>query len=135
MGIVDSIKGLLGGGGGDDAGLSSLFDQAKGFLGNNGLDGLLDRLNAGGVGDKASNWVSTGPNPEMTADEVGKAFSDDELKEVAEKAGISEDEAKTGLAAMIPSLIDKLTPDGNVPGKDQLGGLLDSIPGIGGLFK
>src|SRR5262245_25590926 len=129
MGILDSIKNVAGGGGDSgDAGLGKMFDQAKGLLNKNGLDGLLDRLNAGGLTDKVKGWVSTGPNPEMTEADVDKTFSDQEITEVANNAGVSKDEAKTGLAAMIPNLIDKLTPNGNVPGKDQISGLMDKIP-------
>ena len=34
---------------------------------------------------------------------------------------------KSGLAGMLPGLVDKLTPDGGLPGMDQIGGMLKNI--------
>jgi uncharacterized protein YidB (DUF937 family) len=34
---------------------------------------------------------------------------------------------KSGLAGMLPGLVDKLTPDGNIPGAGQIGDLLGKI--------
>ena len=44
-------------------------------------------------------------------------------KEAAE-AGITHDQAKTGLASLLPQLINRATPDGSIPAVDQIGGLL-----------
>ena len=42
---------------------------------------------------------------------------------MAEKAGISQEEASGGLASLLPEIIDKLTPSGKLPDS----GLLDEV--------
>ena len=42
------------------------------------------------------------------------------LQQVAEKAGISPDQAKSSLAELLPTLVDKLTPNGQVPEHSSL---------------
>lgn len=42
---------------------------------------------------------------------------------MAEKVGISQEEASGGLASLLPEIIDKLTPNGNIPE----GGLSDVV--------
>ena len=79
-----------------------------------GIDGLLAKFKSAGLGDKFSSWVGTGPNPETSADEV-KAALGDHVNEVAQQTGQEPDAVAGGLAALLPGLIDKLTPQGNVP--------------------
>jgi uncharacterized protein YidB (DUF937 family) len=46
---------------------------------------------------------------------------------VAEKAGVSKAEAASGIAEMLPQLVDKLTPDGKLP---DIGPLDDVLKGL-----
>jgi uncharacterized protein YidB (DUF937 family) len=134
VGLMDSIKGMLGGAGGEGAGnditgaLTGLF-SGEGAIGSKlgGLSGILEKFNAAGMGDKVKSWVGTGPNEPVTGDEVEKALGSDTIKEMAADTGGNETEVKNGLAGMLPGLIDKLTPDGGLPGMDQIGGMLKNI--------
>lgn len=132
MGLLDDLAGgalgkLLGGG---DTG--KLVQVAMGMLGGaGGLSGLLEKFQGAGLKEQADSWVSTGDNREIGADDVRQALGDDEVARVAEEAGVSKDEAAGGLAQLLPQLIDKLTPDGDVP--DQ-GGLMDRLGSLGKLL-
>lgn len=95
--------------------------------GMGGLGGLLGKLQQGGLGSKTQSWVSTGANEDVEPDELEQALGTDTVAQVAAEAGVSHDEAKSGLAAMLPGLVDKLTPGGSVPGADQLGGLVKGL--------
>lgn len=98
---------------------------ALGGLG--GLGGLLGKLQAGGLGGKAQSWVGTGANEAVDPDELEGALGADTVSQIAAEAGVSRDEAKGGLAAMLPKLIDNVTPGGQLPGGDQLAGLLKGL--------
>jgi uncharacterized protein YidB (DUF937 family) len=124
VGIDDVLSGLLKEGGAKG---NALLDRVKGFVDDNGLDQVLDRLNVGGLGDKVKSWVSTGPNEDVSPDEVEKAVGSDRVDKLAKDAGVSHEEAKDGLAAMLPNLVDKLTPDGKLPGTDQIKDLLGKL--------
>ncbi|MFN8122174.1 MAG: YidB family protein [Thermoleophilia bacterium] len=135
MGLLEDLAGgavgkLLGGGNS-----AKLVEVAMGMLGGaggiGGLSGLLSKFQGAGLKDQADSWVSTGGNQEITADHVTQALGHDEVSRIANEAGVSHEEAAGGLAKLLPELIDKLTPDGNVP--DQ-GGLLDKLGGLGKLL-
>jgi uncharacterized protein YidB (DUF937 family) len=130
VGIDDILSGLLGEGGAKG---NAILDRMKNFVGGDGLQGVLDKLNAGGLGDKVQSWVGNGPNQDVSPDEVEEAVGKDMVDQLAENAGVSHEEAKDGLAAMLPEFVNKLTPDGKIPGMDQIGDLLGKI-NLGGLF-
>jgi uncharacterized protein YidB (DUF937 family) len=66
-----------------------------------------------------------GPNAQLTDGEVERALGSDKVKQIANEAGVPESEAKSGLAKMLPDMIDKLTPEGMLPEgiEKQVGGL------------
>jgi uncharacterized protein YidB (DUF937 family) len=96
-----------------------------------GLSGLVQSFHDKGLGGLVSQWVSTGPNPPMTSDQVHQALGSDKVKELAAAAGISPDTANSAIAQMLPGIIDKLTPNGQVPEHssvmDMASGLLKSL--------
>lgn len=153
MGIMDMIGGLLGGkkkGGAQSGGmnlpggielpggLSSLVGGNGGLLkallpmlagggALGGLGGLLSKFNQSGQAGKAQSWVGTGANESIQPDEVEQALGTDQVAKLAAEAGVSHDEAKSGLAVLLPGLVDKLTPGGQVPDVGQLGGLIKGL--------
>lgn len=158
MGLMDVVGGLLGGKkkkggaaaslpGGIElpAGLSNLLGGngnllkvllpllAGGAGGLGGLGGLLSKFNQSGHGGKAQSWVSTGANEPISPDEVEQALGADQVAKLAADAGVSHDEAKSGLASMLPGLVDKLTPGGNLPDAGQIGGLIKGLD-LGKIF-
>lgn len=82
-----------------------------------GLGGLLGKFTSAGFGSKANSWVGTGDNDPLGADEVHR---------IAAHAGASRDDVKSGLAEMIPRLVDKMSPGGSLP----TGDLSDAMKGI-----
>jgi uncharacterized protein YidB (DUF937 family) len=122
MGIEDLLGGLLKGGGGN-----ALVDQAKSFIGQQGLSAVLGQLTNGGLGDQVKSWIGMGENKEVSPEEIQKAISADDLKKFADSAGVSMEQASQGLAAVLPGMVDKLTPEGKVPDKSGVEKLLGSI--------
>ncbi|HET9724213.1 MAG TPA: YidB family protein [Actinomycetota bacterium] len=80
-----------------------------------GLAGLLGDLDLAGLAEQASSWVGTGPNERVSGAKVKKALGNERVAAAAKKAGISEDEAASGIAQLLPAVVDYLTPDGKVP--------------------
>jgi uncharacterized protein YidB (DUF937 family) len=147
MGLLDEILGAATGGGASDgdehAGLINpqTIGAVMGTLkSSGGLSGLAKVFDQKGMGDLMSDWVSTGPNPPMTAQQVHSVFGSDQLGQLAERLGISPAVASTVLAKVLPVVVDKLTPQGQIPQEEHslldgaLGGLLKQ-GGLGGLFS
>lgn len=123
----------MAGGVGNDA-LSALLPAAASLIQQlGGIDGLVAKFKAAGLEDKIAGWISTGPNPPVTADEV-KAALGSHLNEVAQATGQDTHGAASGLAALLPGLIDKLTPNGHAPQGAGLSSGLESLL-QGGLSK
>jgi uncharacterized protein YidB (DUF937 family) len=80
-----------------------------------GLQGLVQSFHDKGMGGLVSSWVSTGPNPPISADQVHEVLGSDQVKALAAKIGISPDAASGAIAQLLPGLVDKLTPNGSVP--------------------
>ena len=131
-GIGDMIGGLVGGGAGGSSSLVNALIEVIGQKG--GLAAVLGQLQSGPMGDAVTSWMGTGPNKSVSADDVGAAFSDDTLNQLAQKSGLSKREVKSGLAEQLPGLIDSLTPGGSIGSADQLKGLASGIPGLGSLL-
>ena len=132
MGLLDNLENqavtsLLGGSSSPLA--ASILQMIQNQPG--GLSGLVQSFHDKGLGGLVSAWVSTGPNPPMTTDQVHQALGSDKVKELAAAAGIAPDMANSAIAQWLPGIIDKLTPNGEVPEHssvmDMASGLLKSL--------
>ena len=70
---------------------------------------------------------TTGPNPPATADQITNVLGHDTLSQFAAKAGVSQGEAGGLLASLLPTMIDQLTPQGQVPESSALESALGSL--------
>src|SRR6266542_3434721 len=89
-----------------------------------GLTGMLGGLLGGSGGNMAQSWVGTGANEPISGEQVEHTLGSDAVAQVAQDAGVSHEDAKSQLAKLVPSLVDKLSPDGKLP---DLGGLSGSL--------
>ena len=117
-GLGDLLGGLLGGGQAQQAGT-----QVAG-----GLGGLVDLLNNAGLGQQVQSWIGTGENQPVSAEQIQAGLGQSgTLGQIAQDAGVSEQQAAGGLAELLPGLINKLTPNGQIDAGDiasVLGSLL-----------
>ena len=107
------------------AGLFSTRDTSIGGAG--GLGGLISAFQQNGLGDLVSSWISTGPNPPVSAQQVTQVLGPDTLSQFASKAGIPSSEAGSVLAGLLPAAIDHLTPGGTMPDTNTLEQSLSSL--------
>jgi uncharacterized protein YidB (DUF937 family) len=126
MGLLDGLMGMLGGKGGGQAALIGVVMEMLNKSG--GMDGLIKKFEAAGLGDLIKGWISTGPNPEVKPEQLQAALGADMVQELAGKAGLDPQQLLGMLSGGLPQIIDQLTPDGAAPAMDMLqktlGGLL-----------
>ena len=136
MGLLDMVGGMLGGqgaagGGGQDAlmklVLGMLSDNGQG--GGGGLAGLVQQLQQAGLGEQVNSWIGTGQNLPVSAEQLQGAFGAGQMSQMAEKMGLSTGDLGAQLSQMLPQVVDRLTPGGQLPegGLGDLGGLLESL--------
>ena len=82
---------------------------------SSGLGSVLGALQSKGLGDVVSSWISTGENKSISPDQLQSALGQEKVSQFAKQAGVSGSEASAALAGMLPSLVDKLSPDGKLP--------------------
>lgn len=136
MGLLDMAMGMLGGNqqqSGDPK--AQLLQAAIQMLSSNqggGLQGLMGTLQNAGLGDALASWIGTGQNMPVSGDQIQQALGDGgQLQQLAQATGLSQGDAASHLSEMLPELIDKLTPNGEVPqgGLGDLAGMLSQFLG------
>jgi len=77
--------------------------------------GSARQVPSGGLAQHADSWVSTGPNMNISADQLQQVFGSSTISDLASRLGIPTDQAGSAMAQMLPEIINRLTPQGQVP--------------------
>lgn len=85
-----------------------------------GLGGLIKQFQQKGLSDTVDSWVGTGKNKSVAPDEVSVALGGDVVDDLARRTGLTRDQVVTELARMLPNVVDKLTPDGRLPTRQEV---------------
>lgn len=85
-----------------------------------GVSALIQKLQQGGLADQVSSWIGTGENTPVSGNQILDAFGQTHVQELASEVGLAPEHVSTGLAQLLPQIIDQLTPDGTVPHNDLL---------------
>ena len=94
--------------------------------GNVDFAGLASQMaSSGELGNVLSSWLGDGANSPISAGTVLGLFGDNKVADFASKVGIDSNTAASGLADVLPQLMDKASSGG---------GLLESVGGLGGLM-
>jgi uncharacterized protein YidB (DUF937 family) len=117
MGLMNMLRALTGRRGPKscDPLMNALLPMLRKGSALRGLGGLVGKFTSAELGCKANSWVGSGENQALEPDEVERALGSDQIDKIACGAGVSRDEAKVGLANMIPGLVDKASPGGSLP--------------------
>jgi uncharacterized protein YidB (DUF937 family) len=131
MGLLDGLLGSVLGGGQQQQGggaQQALLQAALGMMQEKGgVSGVLDAFKQNGMGDHAASWVGTGDNQGLSVEQLTKALGPAAIAAIASKAGMSHGDASSGLASMLPGIINHMTPQGNVP--ENHGNMLQDMLG------
>ena len=141
-GLGDLLGGLMGGGAGQgnnrpsDPG-ASMTGMAQGGSGmgnkgsalmllllplamqwvqrNGGIGGVLEKFQSKGYSQQAASWVSNGSNEELQPHAVTELMGTEELSRLSQQLGVSQEEVSSGMAQILPEMMNHLTPQGDVP--------------------
>jgi uncharacterized protein YidB (DUF937 family) len=85
-----------------------------------GMDGLVQSFHANGLGGLVNSWTSNGENQAVTPAQIQQVLGAEKVQAFAQKLGISPEAASSTLSQLLPTVIDKLTPNGAVPNQSNL---------------
>jgi uncharacterized protein YidB (DUF937 family) len=118
------LSGLLGGGLGgllSGGGLGNLLASGSGGPAlSSGLGALLQQFQQSGQGDKVNSWVGTGPNKNISEQELAKSLGEDDINSLSQHTGMSRDDLLSALRRELPQIVDQLTPQGRVPAGHEI---------------
>ncbi len=119
MGLLDALMNQVAAavGGADPAHQSLASDLCNMVTGRGGpgLKRLVDLFYQKGLGDEISSWISSHSNLPITPEQIRSALGDEKVKELAEKAGISIQDASEAISRILPQIVDMATPHGQRP--------------------
>ena len=125
MGLLDAILGsMMRGQPGAPTGMGGLGAQGESPLlqialqllqQHGGLQGVLGKFQQAGYGEQAQSWIGTGQNMPIDAGALSQVFGQGQLSQIAQQLGIPHDQVAGQLAQELPNVVDRMTPDGQIP--------------------
>jgi uncharacterized protein YidB (DUF937 family) len=131
-GLGDVLGGLTGdrGGGGGGA-MGALLPILAGFLASGGLSKIMGGLKANGLSAQADSWVGTGSNQPVSGRDVEQAMGREQIQQIAQQLGVSEPQAAEAVAQALPEVVDKVSPNGQLPPQQDLDAAFDKLAKAG----
>ncbi len=140
MGLLDSVVGALGGSAGGTSS-NALVQLIVQMLANNaqdgGLGGLVQSFERAGLGHIVSSWIGTGQNLPISPEQLQQVLGQGRIGQIAQSLGLQPDQVAAQLSQVLPRVVDKVTPDGQIPAEGvahtdvmgALSGLLGQLKG------
>jgi uncharacterized protein YidB (DUF937 family) len=139
-GLEDVLGGLLGGGASGSPGTAAqgvnvaavaaaLGPLIAKLVKSGGLSKMVSGAQASGLSAQADSWIGTGPNAPVSGQEMRGIVGEDTVSQLAQQAGISDEEAADVLAQVVPQVVNGFTPDGQLPADDDLDALVAKFGG------
>lgn len=136
MSLFDAIAGQVSsalGNIGTSGGQGGLMDIVSGLINNpqtGGIEGLIKSFQEKGLGDTMSSWIGIGVNQAISTEQIQHVLGNEQVQALAQKFGLSSTDISESLSRLLPQVIDKLTPSGQVPDGDLLQHGLSMLKGF-----
>ena len=92
-----------------------------------GIAGLQKMFQQGGLGSVMSSWIGSGQNSPVSADQLQNVLHSGALQEAAQKCGIDPTQLTGMMSTLLPHLVDKLTPNGQIPDASTMANHLKAL--------
>jgi uncharacterized protein YidB (DUF937 family) len=119
MGLFDDVLAMAGMGSAaqsqQHAGTLSMIMEFINSPQVGGIAGLQQMFQQKGLGSVVSSWVGTGQNLPISADQLHNVLQGGALQDLAAKSGMDTTQLAGLFSALLPHVVDKLTPNGQVP--------------------
>ena len=117
------LGGLLGGGQpAQEPAQEPVQQPTPDDAGPGGLTGLLGRFQQAGLGHVADSWVATGSNHSISPQQLEQVLGQQQVQQMAQQANMQPQDLLSQLSQVLPHLVDRLTPNGQMPSADAFGG-------------
>ena len=110
MGLSDLIKRFSGSQAGGEEHLQAIMSwvEAQG-----GIQGVIEKFRASGLGDVVASWISKGNNLPVSVNQIIAVFGTPALQTLADKTGTDLQGVSSLVATLVPGIVDHFSPDGD----------------------
>jgi len=119
MGLLDNLEQMaasrVGGTNPEAAAILAMIQNHPG-----GINGLVQAFQSNGLGGVINSWIGTGQNQAISPDQVQQALGSSQVQAVAQRLGVSPEQAGATLSQFLPTIIDRLSPNGQLPEHSNL---------------
>jgi uncharacterized protein YidB (DUF937 family) len=84
------------------------------------IERLVQRVERGGLGDVIGSWIGSGPNQPIGTDQLHQAIGPETIERLPQKTDIGKGELLPLVAQILPSIVDRLTPNQRVPDESEI---------------
>jgi len=125
MGLLDEVLAMAGGTQHASAlnAILSLINSPQ----VGGLAGLQSMFQQGGLGHIMSSWIGTGPNLPVSGNQLQNVLHGGALQQAAQQAGMDSSQFTNTMSTLLPHLVDKVSPNGQLPDASALQQMLKGL--------
>jgi uncharacterized protein YidB (DUF937 family) len=131
MGLLDDVLGMAGiGGAAQNSQHATALGAIMDYINSpqvGGISGLQQMFHNQGLGSVISSWIGTGQNLPISADQLQNALHGEALQSVAAKAGFDPSQLTGIMSQLLPHVVDKLTPNGQIPDSGALAQMMKGL--------
>jgi len=134
MGLMDEVLAMAGSTGEQQGQHATALTAIMSYINSpqvGGIAGLQSMFQQGGLGNIVSSWIGSGQNLPVSASQLQKCASRRGLQQAAQQAGVDPSQLTGMMSSLLPHLVDKLSPNGQVPDASALQKMLQGLGASG----
>jgi uncharacterized protein YidB (DUF937 family) len=117
MGLLENVGGVLKGilGQAEAGGMPAVISAALAKTDLGDLNGIVAKLQQGGLTDQVASWLGNGANLPVSANQLRDALGNQQVRQLATQLGLPIDDALKFLSEHLPQTVDQASPNGSLP--------------------
>ena len=130
MGLLDEVLAMAGSTGAQQSQHASALSAILSLINSpqvGGLAGLQSMFQQGGLGHIMSSWIGGGPNLPVSANQLQNVLHGGALQQAAQQAGMDSSQFTNTMSTLLPHLVDKVSPNGQLPDASALQQMLKGL--------
>jgi|SRR5271165_931293 len=130
MGLLDEVLAMAGTTGAQQGQHASALGAVRSLINSpqvGGLAGLQNMFQQGGLGNIISSWIGTGQNLPVSTSQLQSVLHGGALQQAAQQAGMDPSQLTGMMNILLPHLVDKLTPNGQMPDASVLQKMMQGL--------
>ena len=130
MGLLEDVLTMAGSTSAEQSQHASALGAILSYINSpqvGGLAGLQGMFQQGGLGQILASWIGNGQNLPVSASQLQNVLHGGALNQAAQQAGMDTSQLTGLMSTLLPHLIDKVSPNGQLPDSSALQQMLKGL--------